>query len=126
MRSYLLLRFRTDGDALHQRAAALRDGLPQPGPDAAMSSRMADACDDVAAMIEAIPDRDANDIVASALLALIPLLEKKAATTASTPPVRAVYVGAATRIREVVDAERRHAHADDASATTDDGDEEQS
>jgi hypothetical protein len=27
---------------------------------------------------------------------------------ASAPPVRAVYAGAATRIREVVDAELRH------------------
>ncbi len=102
---YLLDRFRTDADALRQRAASLRDMPPQPGPDAATSLRMADACDDVVAIVGAIPDgEDAHELIAS-LTALIPLLERRAAAVANAPPVRAVFAGAATRIREITDAE---------------------
>ncbi len=105
---YLLDRFRTDAETLRQRAAALRMAPTQPGPDAATSQRMAEACDTVIAMIEAIPAADDSVVVASSLTALIPLLERHATMVASAPPVRAVYAGAATRIREVVDAELRH------------------
>jgi hypothetical protein len=124
LRAYLLDRFRTDGDTLRQRVSALRAGASQPGPDAAMSQRMATACDDVVAMIVAIPDDEDHEVVASALRALIPLLEQCAAQAAAAPPVRAVYVGAATRIREVVDAELRHARGDGVSAPADDLDDE--
>lgn len=126
MRAYLLDRFRTDGDTLRQRVSALRTGAPQAGPDAAMSQRMASACDDVVAMIVAIPDDDDIEVVAAALSALIPLLEQRATQAAAAPPVRAVYIGAATRIREVVDAELRHARGDGVNegADADDLDDE--
>jgi hypothetical protein len=128
LRAYLLDRFRTDGETLRQRVSALRtreasrSAPPQPGPDAAMSERMASACDDVVAMIVAIPDGDDVEVVAGALRALIPLLEQRAAQTVAAPPVKAVYVGAATRIREVVDAELRHARGDQADDVDDDDD----
>ena len=107
-RTYLLSRFRADADALRERAAFLRSAPPQPGPDAATSIRMADACDDVTAMIDAVPERTAALETIDALTSLIPLLESRAAAASDRPPVRAVYAGAATRIREVADAERRH------------------
>jgi hypothetical protein len=124
LRAYLLDRFRTDGDTLRQRVSALRTGASQPGPDATMSQRMATACDDVVAMIVAIPEDEDHEVVAAALSALIPLLEQRAAQAAAAPPVRAVYVGAATRIREVVDAELRHARGDGVSADENDLDDE--
>jgi hypothetical protein len=114
---YLLGRFRTDASALRERAAALRNQKPKGGPDAATSLRMAEACDEVVAMVSAIPDGDDTEKVIAALTALIPLLERRAAAVASAAPVRAVFVGAATRIREIADAEARAgqapAHQDD-------------
>lgn len=107
-RDYLLDRFRADGDTLRQRAAALRRGPAQPGPDATTSLQMASACEDVFAMIEALPADAAVSEMLDALSALIPLMEQRAAA-ANVPPVRAVYVGAATRIREVASVERQHA-----------------
>jgi hypothetical protein len=104
---YLLGRFGTDAHALRERAAALRDEKPKGGPDAATSLRMAEACDEVVAMVGAIPDDDDADAVITALTALIPLLERRAAAAEGAPPVRAVFVGAATRIREIADAEAR-------------------
>lgn len=107
-RDYLLDRFRADADTLRQRAAALRRGPAQPGPDANTSLQMAGACDDVFAMIEALPAAAAVSDMLDALSALVPLLEQRAAA-ANVPPLRAVYVGAATRIREVTSVERQHA-----------------
>jgi len=104
---YLLGRFRTDADALRERATALRNQKPKGGPDAPTSLQMAEACDEVVAMVGAIPDGGDAGTVIAALTALIPLLERRAIATASAPPVRAVYVGAATRIREIADAEAR-------------------
>jgi hypothetical protein len=115
-RAYLLERFRTDAAALRQRADALRsasgtgarptDGTPPvPGPDAAMSERMAAACEDVVAMLSAIPDGSDPAAVLSSIAALSPLLDMKAQREASFPGVRAVYAGAATRIREVQQVE---------------------
>ena len=66
---------------------------------------MAEACDEVVAMVSAIPDGDDAAAVIASLTALIPLLERRAAAVASAPPVRAVFVGAATRIREIEEAE---------------------
>lgn len=83
---------------------------------------MASACDDVVAMIVAIPEDDDLAVVADALRALIPLLDQRAAQAAAAPPVKAVYVGAATRIREVVEAELRHARGDGANMDIDDDD----
>jgi len=107
-RDYLLDRFRADADTLRQRAAALRRGPAQPGPDANTSLQMASACEDVFAMIEALPAGATVNEMLDALSALVPLLEQRAAA-ANVPPVRAVYVGAATRIREVASVERQHA-----------------
>lgn len=104
---YLLGRFRTDASALRERAAALRNQKPKGGPDAATSLRMAEACDEVVAMIGAIPENDDPAVVIEALTALIPLLERRANAVSGSPPVRAVFVGAATRIREIADAEAR-------------------
>ncbi len=111
-RAYLLDRFRTDSAALHQRAASLsaagrKSAAPTPGPDADASRRMAVACDTVVAMIDAVPESlDAVQSLAS-IAALLPLLEHRAAQETSSPAVRAVYIGAATRIREVQAAESR-------------------
>jgi hypothetical protein len=106
-RSYLLDRFRTDAVALRQRADAMgaRGAAPVPGPDANMSRRMAAACERVVAMLEAVPEADDSTQAMATLIALVPLLEQHAAQEAGAPPVRAVYIGAATRIREVQAAE---------------------
>ena len=109
-RTYLLTRFQADADALRQRAAALRGGPAMPGPDAATSSQMADACEKVVAMVSAVSAHDDAAREITSLLALVPLLDQHASVS-SAPTVRAVFVGAATRIREVRDAEARTAHA---------------
>lgn len=112
MLAYLLDRFRTDADTLRARAAALRAAPAQPGPDAAMSMAMAHACDTVTAMLQAVPaTSDAPTLLAS-LQALIPLFEEHARAE-TAPPVRAVYVGAATRVREVTNAEAQHLRSAD-------------
>ncbi len=110
-RAYLLDRFRSDAVALHQRAASLASaprGAPRPGgPDADTSRLMALACEAVVAMMEAVPEaEDARRALAN-ISALLPLLEHLAAQETGGAPVRAVYVGAATRIREVEAAEAR-------------------
>ncbi len=111
-RAYLLDRFRADAAALRLRAESLgsretRRSAPTPGPDASTSARMADACDAVVAMIEAVAESmDATRMLAD-LGALAPLLTQRAALEANAPAVRAVYLGAATRIREVEAAELR-------------------
>ena len=123
-RAYLLDRFRTDAVALRQRTGSLRSSPPQPGPDAVMSGRMAEACEDVMAMINAIPDTDdATDMIAT-LTALIPLLEQRAAAASGMPAVRAVYAGAATRIREIASAESGNARGLDGEDDDDNADDE--
>jgi hypothetical protein len=122
---YLCDRFRSDADALRQRAATLRATPPQPGPDGATSLRMADACDDVVDMVGAIPDDDDAGTMIASLTALIPLLERRAAAVASVPPVRAVFAGAATRIREIADAEARNQDTDADPDAVDSADEEE-
>ena len=110
-RAYLLERFSTDAAALRQRADALRSAArtggasPVPGPDAETSQRMAEACDDVVAMLTAIPDGTDPAAVLSSIAALSPLLDMRSGREASSPAVRAVYAGAATRIREVQQVE---------------------
>lgn len=110
-RAYLLERFRSDAATLRQRAEALRiqraaaGSQPVPGPDAATSERMAAACDDVVAMLDAIPDGSDQDAVLSSIAALSPLLDQRAQRESGAPAVRAVYAGAATRIREVQQAD---------------------
>lgn len=119
-RAYLLDRFRTDALVLRQRADTLaatargtvgrgggRAAAPVPGPDADTSRRMAAACDIVVEMLEAIPEADDPARALESIVSLLPLLEHRAAQEAGGAPVRAVYVGAATRIREVEAAEER-------------------
>lgn len=98
-RNYLRDRFHADADALHARAVALDTGTVAAGPNAATSRQMAAACAAVVSMLDALPD------ALDAIVSLLPLLEHRAAQEASVPPVRAVYLGAATRIREIVRAE---------------------
>jgi hypothetical protein len=104
-REYLMHRFRGDAEVLRERVATMQRGTKLPGPDAATSRRMADACQDVVALLEAVPPHDDAAAELAAIVALVPQLEQKARDTATLPPVRAVYAGAATRIREVQDAE---------------------
>ena len=120
-RDYLVQRFRGDAQSLRERTAALQRGTTLPGPDAATSSRMADACDEVVALLEALaPHADATDEL-DAIVALVPVLEQRGKASAVSPPVRAVFVGAATRIREVQAAEER---GDDAPSRASDEDDE--
>ena len=123
-RSYLLHRFTNDATQLRERVVQLRKGVTVPGPDATTSERMADACDDVANMLTSLPLNASPDHMVQSLLALVPQLEKRA-QGASVPPVRAVYIGAATRVKEVATAEAKASSAVDAEDAdiADDGDE---
>ncbi len=138
-RAYLLDRFRTDALALRQRAdtlAATTQGgagrsksghgaAPVPGPDAETSRRMAAACDSVVQMLEAIPEADDSARGLASIVSLLPLLEHRAAQEIGGAPVRAVYAGAATRIREVEAAEAQAQlapHAGDEHDLDDDDD----
>jgi len=111
-REYLVDRFQTDAVALRERVALMARGTKVPGPDAATSRRMADACDEVVAMLLAIASSDHAAAELDAIMALVPLLEHRATEQQSNPAVRAVYAGAATRIREVRLAEAQSSPAD--------------
>ena len=106
-REYLIHRFRGDAQSLRERMISLQRGAKIPGPDAATSARMADACDAVVQALEAIGAHDDIRHELAALAALIPHLEERAKASGQLPPVRAVYAGAATRIREVEAAEAK-------------------
>jgi len=85
----------------------------------------------VAAMLRAIVSTGEASRDLEAVMALVPLLEHRGAEPKLLPAVRAVYVGAATRIREVWLAEARLAEAgvargaahDDADAAGQDDDD---
>jgi hypothetical protein len=111
-RDYLVNRFQTDAVVLRERVALMARGTKVPGPDAATSSRMADACEEVVAMLLAIASHGDADAELDAIMALVPLLEHRATAQQATPPVRSVYAGAATRIREVRSAEAQSSPAD--------------
>jgi hypothetical protein len=113
-REYLIDRFQTDAAVLRERVALMTRGTKVPGPDAATSRQMADACHEVAAMLLAIVGNGNADATLDAITALVPLLEHRAEEQKSNPAVRSVYAGAATRIREVRSAEAQSAHAGDA------------
>lgn len=125
-RSYLLNRFETDRDALALRAeqlsmAASKPGAPKPpGPDAATSRDMADACSAVVTMVQTAPESATATEQIVVLSGFIPTLEQLGARTQLTPAVRSVYVGAATRIREIATAEVR-AHTTPDNGSGDDG-----
>ncbi len=111
-REYLVNRFQADGVVLRERVALMARGTKVPGPDAATSRRMADACDEVVAMLLAIASSDHAAAELDAIMALVPLLEHRATEQQSNPAVRSVYAGAATRIREVRLAEAQSSPAD--------------
>ena len=121
-REYLMHRFRGDAHALRERVTSLQRGANIPGPDAAISARMADACQAVVQLLESIGPHDDLQREMASLAALIPQLEEHAKASAQLPPVRAVYSGAATRIREVEAAEAK-AHANDAEHDVDGDDD---
>ena len=131
-RDYLVNRFQTDAVVLRERVALLARGTKVPGPDAATSRRMADACDEVVAMLLAIASVGHAVAELDAIMALVPLLEHRAAEQQSNPAVRSVYAGAATRIREVRLAEAQSSSVeavpaedlDDAELPDDDGEED--
>ena len=110
-RDYLVERFESDAAMLRERVAVLARGTKVAGPDAATSRGMADGCEEVAAMLRAIVSTGDASRDLEAVMALVPLLEHRAAESKLLPAVRAVYVGAATRIREVWLAEARLAEA---------------
>ncbi len=111
-RAYLVNRFQTDAVVLRERVALMARGTKVPGPDAATSRRMADACDEVVAMLLAVAGSGHAATELEAIMALVPLLEHRATEQQSNPAVRSVYVGAATRIREVRLAEAQSSPAD--------------
>ena len=123
-RDYLVNRFQTDAVVLRERVALLARGTKVPGPDAATSSRMADACDEVVAMLLAIARHGDASVELDAIMALVPLLEHRATEQQSNPAIRSVYAGAATRIREVrlAEAQSSPAHDDVDDDDTDDDD----
>lgn len=104
-REYLIHRFRGDAHALNERVAAMQRGTKLPGPDATTSRKMAEACDTVAAMLESVAPHEDRTRELERIVSLVPLLEQRARDMSTLPPVRAVYTGAATRIREVQTAE---------------------
>lgn len=118
IRDYLLERFRSDAGTLRQRADSLQSsGTGSPGPDAAVSRAMANACDDVAMLAEALPQHASLAAIVSALHVMLPELTRRATApeAMATPAVRAVYVGACTRVQEVITAETSAATAERAT-----------
>lgn len=108
IRDYLIDRFRGDAETLRQRAASLAGAKkPSPGPDAALSSAMAAACEDVVALAEALPENAPLDEIVSALHRMVPELSNRANSPGAmaSPAVRSVYAGACTRVQELISAE---------------------
>ena len=108
-RSYLIDRFTADSKALRARALMLRadkSGNLIPGPDASTSESMAAACEDIVALIEKSVSKEDSSTVLSDLTQLVPALRELSTAQSHQPAVRAVYDGAAARIREIEAAER--------------------
>ena len=123
-RQYLLERFLSDAKTLRSRAASLGVSRPPAGPDAATSTRMAEACDRVAALIRSLPANEPPGIMLQSLATLALPLEDLARESADSPAVRSVYVGAATRIRELLAKEASAARRrDDPAASRRRGDD---
>ena len=126
IRDYLIERFRGDANTLRQRAAALVGvKKPAPGPDAAVSSAMAAACDDVATLSEQLPVNAPLDEIVRALQAMLPELVKRVNEPASavSPAVRSVYAGACTRVQELITAETSALAGGSAGEDDDDDDD---
>ena len=110
IRSYLVERFRSDAETLRQRAAAIASApKPPAGPDASLSRRMADACDEVANLAELLPTECSVEEMLVALRGLVPELNRlaNAPELNTVPAIRSVYAGAATRVQELITAESR-------------------
>ncbi|MGV3707204.1 MAG: hypothetical protein ACO1Q7_00050 [Gemmatimonas sp.] len=124
IREYLLERFSEDASTLRKRAAAMQGSrTAQSGPGSAVSSAMADACDEVVKLATTLPEDSTVDEIVAALRAMIPGLERLAASkeAETAPPVRAVYLGAIKRVQELIAAETRAPH----DGAVDDEDDEQ-
>lgn len=134
IRDYLIDRFGSDARTLRERAAVLADARkkgqkPAPGPDADVSLAMAEACDEVVQLAHKLPERALLTDIIDALKLMLLDLHARANNVASqkSPPVRSVYVGAGTRVQELITAEQNAASgaAPDESALNDaDEDEE--
>ena len=108
IREYLLDRFRTDAATLRERADSLNSVTkPSPGPNAALSTAMADACDHVVALAEQLPEHAPVGVMLEALRVLVPkfLHVANSPEAAALPAIRAVYMGACTRAQELIAAE---------------------
>lgn len=125
--TYLLDRFATDATTLRARADHLAGRkAPEHGPDAAASIRMAEACEDVLALLNNL-SVTAPDNVLDALEGLGPELHALS-ERATDAFVRSVYGGAATRISDVVQKSRSDEiehddDHDDAMVDENDGDD---
>ncbi len=105
-RTYLIERFTEDARVLHERVATMRRGTKVPGPDAATSERMAEACEDVVAIIEDVEHAQwlsTSDLVAT----VIPIFEEHMKENQGDAAIRSVYAGAIARAREVAEAEQQ-------------------
>lgn len=108
IREYLLDRFRADASTLRQRAASLQGvGKPSAGPNAVLSTAMANACDNVVALAEQLPENASVGVIIEALKMMVPKLTQLAnsAEAVASPAIRSVYVGACTRAQELIAAE---------------------
>lgn len=116
IRDYLIDRFGSDARTLRERAAVLADAKkkgqkPAPGPDAGVSLAMAEACEDVVQLAHKLPEHAPLADIIDALKLMLPELHSRANSSASqkSPPVRSVYVGAGTRVQELIAAEQNAA-----------------
>ncbi|MEP6833083.1 MAG: hypothetical protein ABJB74_06795 [Gemmatimonas sp.] len=113
IREYLLDRFTSDSTTLRHRAESLQAqsqtdvNKPSPGPNAALSSAMANACDNVVALAQQLPEHASVAVIVDALQVMVPKLTQLANSpeAASSPAVRSVYMGASTRVQELIAAE---------------------
>lgn len=116
IRDYLIDRFSSDARTLRERAAALAEAKskgqkPAPGPDAGVSLAMAEACDEVVHLAHKLPEHAPLSDIIDALKLMLPELHSRANNSASqkSPPVRSVYMGAGTRVQELIAAEQNAA-----------------
>ncbi len=117
-RTYLLDRFATDATTLRARAELLA-GKPAPehGPDSESSLAMAQACDEVIALLNDLTVETEHQLL-DALDTLGPELHSQAEDE-SNAFVRSVYAGAATRIEDIVQKTRDLLAGDEPDDDTD-------
>lgn len=112
---YLIQRCAEDARVLHERVATMRRGTRIPGPDAATSERMADACEDIIELLDDLASDVAEPLTTAALLEMLtPHLEARIKQQ-SHAAVRAVYAGAIARLREMDEVDQRGATPSDAN-----------